>query len=78
MGLFDFLFKNRPKPVGKYEGDFKMLDGYRPHFTTFGGSIYEYDGSHGCVNLPYNAAATLYDLVEYDTPVIIFRGAVDA
>ena len=45
---------------------------------SFGGSIYEYDGSHGCVNLPYNAAATLYDLVEYDTPVTIFRGAVDA
>ena len=50
MGLFDFLFKNRPKPVGKYEGDFKMLDGYRPHFTTFGGSIYESELIRAAIN----------------------------
>lgn len=50
MGLFDFLFKNRPKPVGKYEGDFKMLDGYRPHFTTFGGSIYESEQIRAAIN----------------------------
>lgn len=40
MGLFDFLFKRQPKPVGKLE-TFKLLDGYTPHFTTYGGSIYE-------------------------------------
>lgn len=50
MGLFDFLFKNRPKPVGKYEGDFKLLDGYRPHFTTFGGSIYESEQIRAAIN----------------------------
>ena len=41
---------------------------------SFGGDIYEYDGSHGCVNLSYNSASTLYDLVDYDTPVIVLRG----
>lgn len=41
MGLFDLIFKNRPKPVGKYEGEYKMLDYYKPHFTSFGGNIYE-------------------------------------
>ena len=41
MGLFDLLFGNRPKEKGKYEGSFKMLNGYTPHFTTFNGSIYE-------------------------------------
>lgn len=41
MGVFDWLFKNRPKPVGRYEGQFKMLDGYRPQFTNWNGSIYE-------------------------------------
>ena len=41
MGLFDTIFKNRPKPVGKYEGEFKMLNGYTPRFTSFNGSIYE-------------------------------------
>ena len=41
MGLFDFLFKNKPDPVGDYKGEWKMLNGYEPHFSTFGGNIYE-------------------------------------
>ncbi len=41
MGLFDKLFGNRPKPRGDYQGTFKLLSGYTPHFTTFGGSVYE-------------------------------------
>lgn len=41
MGLFDFLFKNRPKPKGEYHGTFKMLDGYTPRFSTYTGGIYE-------------------------------------
>ena len=41
MGLFDVFFKNRPKEKGKFEGEFRMLNGYTPHFTTFNGSIYE-------------------------------------
>jgi len=41
MSLFDLFFKNRPKEKGKYEGTFKLLNGYDPHFTTFNGSIYE-------------------------------------
>lgn len=41
MGLFDVLFKNKPKVKGQYTGTFKMLDGYTPHFTSWGGEIYE-------------------------------------
>ena len=40
----------------------------------FGGDIYEYDGSHGCVNLSYSSAKTIYSLIDYGTPVIILRG----
>ena len=40
-GLFDKIFGRAPKPTGKYEGPWKMLNGYEPHFTTFGGNIYE-------------------------------------
>jgi hypothetical protein len=40
-GLFDRLFGARPKPSGDYQGQWKMLNGYEPHFTTFGGNIYE-------------------------------------
>ena len=39
MSLFDFLFKHRPQPKGTYEGEFKLLDGYRPAFTSFGGEL---------------------------------------
>ena len=41
MGLFDFLFKGKPKEQGHYEGTFKMLNGYTPRFTSFNGGIYE-------------------------------------
>ncbi len=41
MGLFDFLFKRAPEPAGKYEGQFRMLDGYRPHFTAWNKDLYE-------------------------------------
>ena len=41
MGFFDFIFKNRPKEVGKFEGGFKMLNGYTPVFTSRSGGLYE-------------------------------------
>ena len=44
---------------------------------SFGGSIYTYDGSHGCVNLSTYSAGVIYNALEYDTPVIIFRGSDD-
>ena len=51
MGLFDLIFGNRPKPVGKYEGEFKRLDGYKPHFTKFGGNIYESELIRAAINV---------------------------
>ena len=39
--------------------------------SRFGGTIYKYNGSHGCVNVSSKAAAQLYDMVEVGTPVII-------
>lgn len=50
MGIFDRLFGNRPKPQGRYEGVFKMLNGYEPHFTTWGGSIYESELVRASIN----------------------------
>ena len=37
----------------------------------FGGDIYQWNGSHGCVNLPNWAAETLYNSIEIGTPVIV-------
>lgn len=38
----------------------------------FGGNIYKGDGSHGCINCPYNLAATIFDNIEEGTPVICY------
>lgn len=38
----------------------------------FGGSIYYYSGSHGCVNLPYSAAAEIYSVVEAGMPIVCY------
>lgn len=39
--------------------------------SKFGGNIYKYNGSHGCVNISTKAAETLYNMVEIGTPVIV-------
>ncbi|MBQ6411059.1 MAG: L,D-transpeptidase [Atopobiaceae bacterium] len=39
--------------------------------SSFGGGIYIYDGSHGCVNLPHAKAAELYELVEVGDTVYV-------
>ena len=39
---------------------------------SFGGKIYKYNGSHGCVNIPLEAAMQLYPILNVGTPVIIF------
>ncbi|MBQ1514314.1 MAG: L,D-transpeptidase family protein [Lachnospiraceae bacterium] len=44
----------------------------------FGGSEYLYNGSHGCVNLPLSAAATVFANVHEGTAVIVYGGATYA
>ncbi len=82
-GVFRILYKSR----GVYlEGadyrnyvDFWMpltWDGVGLHDATwrgsFGGSIYTYSGSHGCINLPWWAASELYGSFEAGTPVVVW------
>lgn len=50
MGLFDKLFKNRPEPVGTYEGSYKTLTGYSPHFTRWTGGVYESELIRASIN----------------------------
>lgn len=40
--------------------------------SKFGGTIYKGDGSHGCVNTPYDAVKKIYAKVTIGTPVIIY------
>lgn len=50
MGLFEKIFGNRPKPRGDYKGTFKMLNGYTPHFSTWGGGVYESELIRAAIN----------------------------
>ena len=50
MGLFETIFKNRPKEPATYQGIFKMLNAYQPRFTSWGGSIYESELVRAAIN----------------------------
>ena len=50
MGLFDWLFGNKPKEQGKFEGAFRMLNGYVPKFTSWQGEIYESELCRASIN----------------------------
>ena len=63
MGLFDVFLKNRPKKT--FSGgmsDFKMLNGYTPQFTSWGGEIYESE----LIRAAVNARATHISKLRYD------------
>lgn len=52
MSLFEKIFgkKELPEPKGEYQGYFKLLNGYEPHFTRWGGSIYESELVRAAIN----------------------------
>lgn len=70
MGLFDFFLKDRPKVNEKQKIEsFKMLNGYEPKFTSFGGDIYESE----LVRSAINARATHISKLKFD-----IRGSANA
>lgn len=40
--------------------------------SSFGGDIYLYNGSHGCINTPLENARTIYENIEVNTPVVVY------
>lgn len=53
-----------------FNGGIGMHDAtWRRHF---GGTIYETNGSHGCINLPFRAAETIYGYMHKGFPVICY------
>lgn len=40
--------------------------------SKFGGTIYRTNGSHGCINLPYSAAKTIYENISTGDPVLLY------
>src|SRR5699024_3420396 len=41
--------------------------------SSFGGTIYKTNGSHGCINLPYAAAKTIYENISKGMPVLCYN-----
>ena len=76
--------KKKEKTVVTYEYEYESPVTYWMPFSggiglhdanwrsSFGGSIYYYSGSHGCVNLPYKTAKTLYESFGIGTPVVVY------
>lgn len=40
--------------------------------SNYGGQIYQTNGSHGCINTPYEAMSKMYEMVEVGTPVVMY------
>ncbi|MEE0692400.1 MAG: peptidoglycan binding domain-containing protein [Lachnospiraceae bacterium] len=45
--------------------------------TSYGGDIYQWSGSHGCINTPTAQAAVIYQNIEVGTPVICYSSGVN-
>ena len=41
--------------------------------SSFGGDIYKGNGSHGCVNTPYDAVRKIYNNISVGTPVVVHK-----
>lgn len=79
----DRILRGEKKPDGTYEYEshvnywMPFNGGIGLHDADwrgkFGGTIYQYSGSHGCVNLPPAKAQLLYDMVYTGMPVICYN-----
>lgn len=41
--------------------------------SSFGGSIYMNNGSHGCINTPYDQAEKIFNNIEKGVPVVVYN-----
>lgn len=54
-----------------FNGNIGMHDGYWR--SSFGGTIYKKNGSHGCINLPPAVAKTVFENIKKGTPVLCYH-----
>lgn len=85
-GLYDVYDKQSPaRLVGETWDTYVnywmavTYDGIGIHDATwrgdweYGGNTYTYNGSHGCINTPYEKVEEMYERVEVGTPVVIYE-----
>lgn len=83
-GVFKIRYKAEDVVLGTYEEqgyeahvnywmpiDFTGIGLHDLNRSAYGGDIYTYNGSHGCINLPYNVAQSIYEECVVGMPVII-------
>ena len=71
----DAEFKLFPVKVAfwlPFNGDCGIHDSTWRGESEYGGQTYLTNGSHGCVNTPYDAASKIFDAVEIGDPVIVY------
>ena len=44
--------------------------------SSYGGTIYQTSGSHGCINTPTANAAVIYENIEIGTPIVCYKATV--
>ena len=86
-GAFPLAYKESPSVLtgGNAENEWEtdvtywmpFFDGQGLHDATwrnsFGGSIYQTNGSHGCVNLPFDTAKRIYDNIDAGVAIILYK-----
>jgi len=90
-GVFFLLNKNRGVYLKGYNNDGSKYSSYVEYWMRFnqgigmhdatwrwqfGGQIYLTSGSHGCVNMPKDAAAKTYEYIDQTMPIIVYQSKV--
>lgn len=60
-------------PIG-WDGEGLHDAGWR---SAFGANYYMYSGSNGCINMPPDQVGKLFNLVEYNTPVVVYESSTN-
>ena len=83
VGIFA-LYGKEPNAILKGEGYKTRVDYWMPFYGgvgihdakwrgQFGGTIYQTNGSHGCINTPWGQAGIIYENIDGGTPVICYN-----
>ena len=86
-GVFPLAYKESPSILtgGNAENGYRtevkywmpFYEGQGMHDATwrgsFGGQIYQSNGSHGCVNLPLSAAESIYNSIQAGMAIVIYK-----
>lgn len=55
-----------------FNGGIGLHDATWRSASQFGTGIYKNSGSHGCINLPFNKAKAIYEIIDKDMPIICY------